>query len=422
MLGDYERILIMPQASYIKNALAGFSAQTILKIGRAGLAVAKMFVLARLLTPTDFGTFSLVLIALGVTESFTQTGVNITIINSKKSVSYFLDTAWVIAIMRGFIIGSIMIGIGFGMSQFLNQPELLYLTTIAALIPVIKGFINPAIISYQKKLQFFSESIYLLALQLIEVVGAVLLALVIPNVWSLILALIMGALAEVVISFKIFDVKPQFKYIHSRATEIFDNARGISLATLLTYLHENADNLLVRVLTSTADLGIYHTTYSLSHRLNYDFAKSAGHSIFPILAQFKNDRTRVRRAILKSLIATLGLGTVLSIPFMVFPEQAILLLLGEQWLSGASILPWLIVAGLVQSISIFFYNGFLIKKRYTAINMHLAVTVMLMLSCMWWFGTRYGLQGAVVGILVSRVLTLPLLVWQGYSQVFEIKK
>ena len=84
---------------YTKNAISGFSWQTLLKLIQNGLSVIKIFVLARLLSPNDFGMFSLITIALGLVEAFTETGINFTILQSKKSVRYFLDTAWVIAII-----------------------------------------------------------------------------------------------------------------------------------------------------------------------------------------------------------------------------------------------------------------------------------------------------------------------------------
>lgn len=83
----------MEVVGYTKNAISGFSWQTILKVLQSALVVLKISILARLLSPTDFGTFSLITIALGIVEAFTQTGVNFTILQSKRSITYFVDTA-----------------------------------------------------------------------------------------------------------------------------------------------------------------------------------------------------------------------------------------------------------------------------------------------------------------------------------------
>jgi O-antigen/teichoic acid export membrane protein len=104
--------------SYTRATIAGFSWQTVYKGLLMVLALIKVFILARLLGPEAFGLFSLTAIALGLTENLTQTGVNITILQSQRSIHYFLDSAWVISILRGFAIGSIMLLMGLGMQSY----------------------------------------------------------------------------------------------------------------------------------------------------------------------------------------------------------------------------------------------------------------------------------------------------------------
>src|SRR5258708_5364169 len=108
---------------YTRKALHGVGWNSVLKILSAFVTAVKIFALARLLTPTDFGLFSLVAIAIGLIEATTETGINTTIVQSAKSVHYFLDTAWVIAIFRGLVISIVMIGLGFFMQQFYQEQQ-----------------------------------------------------------------------------------------------------------------------------------------------------------------------------------------------------------------------------------------------------------------------------------------------------------
>jgi len=125
---------------YTKQAMHGFGWQTFLKFVSAALVIGKIAVLSRLLTPEDFGIFAIVAIALGLVEASTQTGVNTTILQSNRSISYYLDTAWVIAIVRGLIIAIVMTVLGFGLSIYYEKESLRFLVAIAALVPLIKGF------------------------------------------------------------------------------------------------------------------------------------------------------------------------------------------------------------------------------------------------------------------------------------------
>lgn len=375
-----------------------------------GLALVKIFVLARLLNPEAFGLFSLTLIAIGLTESLTQTGVNITILQSQRPIKYFLDSAWVISIIRGFAIGSIMLLLGLFMQRYYQEPQLMMLVGVAALVPVIKGFINPYIVVLHKDLRFFHDSVYLFSLSVIESVAAIILGLLLHSVWALVLALVVGAVFEVIISFAFFRTRPRFAYLHSRGKTILENARWLSISTVFNYLNENADNFLLGRIVGTYFLGIYQNGYALSHKPNYEFAKSAHYSTIPVFSKLADKPERLSRGFFRSLIALLSFITLISLPLLIAPGFFVELILGPQWLEVTPLVRPLVLAGIVQSISQLSYSLFLAKKLYGILNLHLITAFSLMVILIIWWGGQGRLQGAVMGVLVSRLVTLPLIV------------
>lgn len=74
---------------YSRNVLQGFSWNGMLKIFQIGVIAGRTFFITRLLTPNDYGLFSLVLIALGIMDAMTETGINTTILQSKKECELF---------------------------------------------------------------------------------------------------------------------------------------------------------------------------------------------------------------------------------------------------------------------------------------------------------------------------------------------
>jgi lipopolysaccharide exporter len=395
---------------YQKHAIAGFSWQTVQKIFTASLSLVKIFILARLLTPEQFGLFSLIMIALGTTESFTQTGVNITILQSKMSVRYFLDTAFVISIIRGFVIGSLMLGMAYFMADYYAQPQLLPLIAIASLVPIIKGFINPAIVSWQKNFQFARDSFYASSRLAFEALAQILLALWLHSVWALVLGVIIAAVFEVFLSFVMLTQRPVFHYIKSRGVQIFQNARWLSLSSLLNYLNDNVDDFLLGKIVGTHRLGIYHNSYALSHKVNYELSKSAYHGIMPIFSKLNQDgeQARLKRAFFKSVWSTLLIVGFLSLPLLLFPELAVRLLLGEAWLEAAQILRWLTLAGLIHTVANLTYSLLVAKRQYFYLNLHMLCSLLLMVILISILGKSHGLLGAVIGVVLARGLTLPI--------------
>jgi len=396
--------------TYRKHAIAGFSWQTLQKIFTTGLSFGKIFILARLLSPEQFGLFSLVMIALGTTESITQTGVNITMLQAKQPIRYFLDTAFVIAIIRGFLIGSLMIVMGYLMSHYYQEPQLIPLITVVALVPIIKGFINPAIISWQKNFNFAKDSFYASLRLLVETSAQIALAFILQSVWALCLGVIIGAIFEVGLSFVMLKEKPVFHYIKSRGQAIFKNAKWLSLSSLLNYLNDNVDDFLLGKIVGTHRLGIYHNAYALSHKANYELSKSAYHGVMPIFSRMTqdNEKERLKMAFFKAMFSTLGLVTLISLPLLLFPHFFVALLLGENWLEATEILRLLIVAGLVHTVANLTYSLIIAKKQYFYLNLHMIVSLILIVLGITILGKEFGLLGAVTGILAGRVLALPI--------------
>jgi lipopolysaccharide exporter len=402
---------------YTNKAISGFGWQTFLKLIIYLLSLIKIYFLARLLTPADFGLFSLTAVALGLSEALTETGVNLTILQSKQSVKYFLNTAWVISIFRGLIIGTLMLVFGIGMQYYFDQSQLLILTAVAAIIPVIKGFINPYIVMLHKKMLFFQDAMFKLSRLVVEILGTILFGFLLHNAFALILGLLLGAFFEVGLSFLIFKTRPKFTYLKSRAQPILQNAKFLSISSVFNYLVEHVDDFLIGKITGTFDLGIYHNAYSLTHKANYQISKSVHHGIIPILTKIKQNQPRLKKAFFKSFLGTFAIITLVSTPFLLFPEFIVTFLLGQDWLPAIAIIRPLIAAGIIQSLTAVCYTLFLSIKKFKLLNIHLLLSLTLMIGLMIWQGQQSGLEGAVTGLLWSRILAAPIAFTAAYQFV-----
>ncbi|HYD35586.1 MAG TPA: oligosaccharide flippase family protein [Vitreimonas sp.] len=402
---------------YTRNVVSGFSWQTVLKIVTNVITLVKIMILARLLAVEEFGLFSLVMIALGLTESFTQTGVNVTIIQSKHSIEYFIDTAWVIAIVRGMLIAVLTLVLGVGMSHFFQSSELLFLIGLVSLVPFIKGFINPAIISPYKELAFFKDTLYRFSLSLTDSIVSIVLVWMVGTVAGWVAALVLTAVFEVVISFVFFRLRPRFLYIPSRAALIYANAKSIATASVLNYLNDNADNLLIGKMAGTYGLGLYQNTYALSHELNYEVTKSAHHGTFPVYTKIVDDKLRLRRAFLKTLLFTTFLSLALSSPLLFFPQFFIPLIFSAKWIPAIPLVPWLVMAGLIHSFALMCYGPLVAKNHLLPVNVHSFLSFVFMIGGIWWGGQYWGLVGSVIGLCISRLMALPYLLWSTWHEV-----
>ena len=400
---------------YRNKVIAGFSWQIGLKFGLAILALIKIFFLSRLLSPTEFGVFALIAIALGISEAVTQTGINITILQvvaDNQRLNRLINTAWLVAMVRGLLIALILFMIGFLLSLFFSNPDLIRLTALASLVPVIKGFINPSIVLWQKNLQFHNDTYFHLTKQVVEVVSTVVLALVWQSVEVFIWGMIIAAGFEAALSWVTAKPRPKLSYDNSSLQLILQNAKGLSITAALSYLSENLDDLILGKTLGTYQLGLYHNAYTLTHKLNYEPTKAANYSLMAIYTKLTVEKTRLWQAFRQAFgLITLGLGAITLL--MIFLRQTIVdLALGITWQAVVPLIPWLALAGLAQSLVALIYTLQIAQKKYRLVNWHLLATVLILSISLYWTSVTSGILMAVMALAVTRwFLLIPLILF-----------
>ena len=94
---------------YFQTALRGLSWMGALRVVTRSLALVKIAILARILVPAQFGIYGIATLVLGFLEMLTETGINIFLIQKNKKVDEYVNSAWVVSIVRGFLISFLMV-------------------------------------------------------------------------------------------------------------------------------------------------------------------------------------------------------------------------------------------------------------------------------------------------------------------------
>src|SRR3972149_7798883 len=122
-----------------------------------GMTLLKTIILARILSPFQFGVYGIAILVLGFLEILTETGVNVVLIQEKGNTDKYISTAWVVSIIRGSLIFLIIFTLSPFISSFFQSSQALNLIRLASFVPLIRGFINPSIVKFQKELAFNKE-------------------------------------------------------------------------------------------------------------------------------------------------------------------------------------------------------------------------------------------------------------------------
>src|SRR3989344_7147166 len=115
---------------YLKDTIKGVSWMGGLRVGTRAVTFLKILILARILSPNEFGLFGIAMLALAFLEIVTETGINIFLIQEKADLDKYNDTAWVVSIVRGCLMSLALFIASPFITAFFNSPgalNILYL-------------------------------------------------------------------------------------------------------------------------------------------------------------------------------------------------------------------------------------------------------------------------------------------------------
>src|SRR3990167_1370921 len=189
---------------YRTDVFKGISWMGLLRGSTRAITFVRLAILARILTPAQFGVFGIASLMLSFLEIITETGINIFLIQEKRDIKEYINSAWMVSILRGILISILLFGLAPFIVDFFNSPESERVIYIIAFVPLIRGFINPSIIYIQKDIQFHKEFYLRLVLFAVDASVAVFAAFITRSAESFAYGLIASAFLELFLSFVFF--------------------------------------------------------------------------------------------------------------------------------------------------------------------------------------------------------------------------
>lgn len=121
---------------YIKEAIFGIAWVGVTRGLTRVVAFAKIAIIARILLPEQFGLFGIATLVLAFLEILIETGVNVFLIQEKKNIDDYINTAWVVSIIRGFFISGVLMVIAPLIASFFDSPVSLEMLRLIAIVPL----------------------------------------------------------------------------------------------------------------------------------------------------------------------------------------------------------------------------------------------------------------------------------------------
>lgn len=372
------------------------------------IAFVKIAILARLLLPEQFGIVGIALLSLSFVEIITETGINIFLIQEKDELKEYLDTAWVVSILRGFVISLLIILATPFIASFFKSPEAKSVLYLVAAVPFIRGFINPAIVRYQKDLLFGKEFFLRFSIFFLDAIVAISVAFLTKKPESLIWGMIAGGTYEVIFSHIIIKPRPRLSFEKRRLMRVFNRGKWVTLAGIFNYLFKEVDDIAVGRFLNTAALGTYQIAYKVSSLPVTEIADVFSRVTFPVFTKIADDPRRLKAAYLRTLGGITILTSLAGIFLLVAAEPFVLLLLGKQWLPTVPVIRVLAFFGVARSVTLATQPLFLAAKKQEYVTYVTLAGILGLAISLIPLVQAYGIVGAGIAALIGAFVAIPV--------------
>lgn len=393
------------------NIIHALSWMGALRFGAKLLAFFKILILARILTPLQFGIFGIASLVLGFLEIITETGINVVLIQEKDSLEKHISSSWIVSIVRGFFLSLIIFLLAPVISKFFNNPSAVNILYLTAIVPLIRGFINPAEIKFQKSLDFKQEFIFKGILISVEVITAITLGFLTRSEFSLIWGLIAGAMAEVFISLLFISPKPKFLFNLNSFKLVVKKGIWITFAGIFNYIFQHGDDIVVGKFLGIYPLGLYQQAYKISSLPVSEMSEIFQKVTFPYYTKYSSNIKKLKSVFLKTFLGTFVLVIPFGILIILFPYQTVSILLGKNWLETVRVLQILAVFGILKALTNSVFPLFLGVGKQNWITWITLISIIGMGLTIFPLTKQFGINGTAFSTIIGTIFAIPISIY-----------
>lgn len=402
-------------SSIKQQMMSGVFYTAVAKYSGIFISLGVMAVLARLLTPDDFGVVAIATVFINFFNIFTNIGISSAIVQFKGLTRKEINEIYMFTIWSGIILSALFAGSSPFIASYYNDSRLFSITLCLALSLFFSSasIVPNALFLKDKDFRFIAWRT--LAIQLITGILSIIAALMGFGLYTLLIQPILSSLLLYLISLKRY---PQ-GFILSSGLSSLKKIWGYSvyqfLFNVMAYFIRNLDKILIGRYISMSGLGYYEKSYRLMSLPVQNLTYVVSPVLHPFLSDYQQSKEKLGKINERIVRFLAFIGFPLSIGLYFCADELILLFFGEQWI--ASIPAFKILAlscGLqiiMSSSGSFFQSNNDTRSLFICGMFTAIVTCTGFIICILFFPT---LEGFAWSMLISYFLSFLQCYWQLY--------
>lgn len=367
-------------------------------LGR-GLDIVAALVMARFLSPADFGVVTIGLAALMVLESFTELPVEDALLREKELRDEDVNTAFTLSALRGLSVAALLCASAVPLAMIYDDNRLVLLICLLAIAPVARGLRSTMMVKFRREVNYKPLAVIDMFCRITSFLLAVACAWYTESYLSLVILSVTPQIIELIATHLIAPYRPRFTL--SKMRFILSFAGQVTISRVLATLSSEGDRFLVGGFAGKAALGFFSMGRSVATTASWAIAMPLLAVMYPGLAQIREDPPRFRRSYLRGQGMIVFAILPVSLALGVLADPLVRLALGDEWLLVVPVMQALSVLNAAATFSMPAHSLAMATGEIRQMIWREAVTLVVSIPAVTFGAIYYGLSGAVLGRVLA---------------------
>lgn len=335
----------MSEQSLKDKTIKGTMWSFIDNVAQFGVAFLVSIVLARLLSPDDYGLIGIITIFTSVCTAIIGGGFSSALIRKKSPTDDDYNTAFIINLGLSLVLYAIVFLCSPLIADFFGREELVALTRVSSLTMIIGALAIVQQVRLTKRIDFKTQTKITLSASVASGVVGIAMALLGLGVWALVIQSVLAQLLRTALLWFFNHWTPSLRFSKQSFNELFGFGWKLMVSGILDNVWKELYQLVVGKFYSSATLGQYTRAKGFSQMFSSNLTGVIQRVTYPVLSDIQDEKERMIAAYRKIIKTTMFITFALMFALGAVSEPLLYCLIGEKWHEAATYLPLICLVG-----------------------------------------------------------------------------
>lgn len=357
-------------------------------------------ILARLLSPTDYGLIGMLAVFLAISQLFIDGGLASALIREKDASENDYSTVFIINVTLSIVFYFILFFTSPAIARFYGQPMLESLLRVMALSFVIGAVTSVHGTLLTKRVDFKTKSIISFLASIVSGSIGIFCAFKGLGPWALVAQTLSSALTVTLLTLVIVHWLPRLVFSMESFKRLFSYSSKLLGASLIGTIYYNAYPMVIGKKFSAGDVGLFSRAGQFPNVVNDTFISTFNRVAFPVLSRIQDDDGRLLEVFEKYVQVFCFFTFPALLGLFGCAHPLVSLLLTDKWIACVPLMQLLCISLLPNGITIISQNLLYVKGRSDLV-LRMEIIKKTVMTIVLFVSMFFGLKAMCYGIIVN---------------------